>query len=168
MPQNNIDPAWVFGISGWLGWIGDRLIQYASKKRVSLTLSFENGDLYILNLGKESLDLVSLSVELIDFSVKPKFAKKIPILFPLGFTITPDDRKLLFRIDDNVISAIEQINAVYDSAFKAAGQGLQPMLCSIKFHLTYTKSPGNLQKRKTFERYIYGRRNLGWRIEYSP
>lgn len=168
MPNNSIDPAWVFGIFGWLGWLTDRLLQIISKKKISLSLSFENGELFILNSGKESLDLVSLTVELIDFSVKPKFAKKIPILCPLGFTIMPNDRKLLLRIDDNIVSAIEEINAVYDLGFKAAGQGLQPMLCSIIFHLHYTKLPGKLQKKKTFERYIYGRRNMGWRIEYSP
>jgi len=168
MPNNSIDPAWVFGIFGWLGWLTDRLLQIVSKKRISLSLSFENGELFILNAGNESLELVKLNVELIDFSVKPKFAKKISVLYPLGFTILPNERKLLLRIDDNIVAAIEDINAIYDSAFKAAGDGPHPMLCSIIFHLHYTKIPGKVQKQKAFDRYIYGRREIGWRIEYSP
>ena len=154
---------------GWIGWFIDRMLRFAARRRVSLSLSFEDGALHIINNGQEGLELGTLGIELVDIRMKADIAKRESLFRGLGYTLMPNEKKVLLKINRNLVQAVERINRIYDDQMRQwEPDKIFPAFCGINLHLRYKKISGKIEKHIRFSRCISGHTQIGWGIHYGP
>ena len=132
-------------------------IRQDQKKKILFSLSLEDDSLYIINDGKLGVELYSVLLEIYELFDKPEFSEKKQLMIGLGYTLTPNEKKVLFKITPHLIKIAEDINKDRIKFFKTHEPNHLPLvICGINIYLHFNKIGENVRKTIRFEREISG------------
>lgn len=156
-------------LAGWLGWAADRIQLTINERRVSFSLESDDSQLYIINNGKQGLELLRASVCISDVAQPKDLAKKKWVHRQMAEVIAPGEKKLLLTLDGIVVEAVEEIFAPTLAAMRAKyPQADTGRFAKFDMTVEYKRLNARVTRTQSFNRWIGGHPNAGWGIQYDP
>lgn len=133
------------------------ILRYFKKHKVTLSLFYEDGQLFLLNAGDVAIEAYGMSFDLYDITAKPDLARIKQFFKHLQFPILSGEKKSLLKVTDefdkSIYEFVENDNDIFkkhypDSAF--------PITLGIRIYFSYNVIGKPVLKRKDFELMISG------------
>ncbi len=159
----------ILGLLGTVsGWATFALSKW-SQRRIQVTVETEGSDIYLLNHGERTLELIGCVVTVRDMFSKPELAVTRTSMFGLVGVIKQGERKRIL----GVMPIAEMVEEIEAPRMKALTQMYPTMvghwLAAVELRLTCVQVGYSRSERTvTLKRDMVGYPLKGWHLTYSP